>query len=56
MQAHNLDRRVEPVGIFALVNLMEAGQQAFDGCRIDGARRHGDFDRMLLVLIAAFQE
>ena len=56
MQADDLDRRVEPIGVFALMNAMKPGDQVCDRLLVDRAIGERDLDRMLLVLVAAFQE
>ena len=56
MQAHDLDRRVEPIGVFTFMHAMKSSDQVCERFLVDRAVRERDLDRMLLVLIAAFQE
>jgi len=53
MQPDDLDRRRQAIGVFALVDGMEAVEHARDRVGIDDVAWEKDLDRMLLVLVAA---
>src|SRR5580704_12097780 len=56
VQAHNLDRRVEPISVFPLVDRVKSGDEVVDDLRLDRTVVQRHFDRMLLVLVAALHE
>ena len=52
MPADELDRRVEPVGVLALVGVVEELRDRVDGGTVDRAVGQQDLDSVLLVGIA----